>query len=232
MPVLKKVNKSFFKKWSPEMAYVLGFFAADGYITVNKRGGQFLCIQIIDKRLLEQIREALQSEHKISTRVMRENESTLYCLQIGSIEMCDDLRKLGFSERKTKNLVIPNVSKKYFPDFVRGYFDGDGNIWMGEVNKKRKTPSLTLTTMFTSCSVEFLEGLRKGLHSFGLKGGSIFQSKANYSRLQFSADDSLKLYDFMYNEHVRLRKSLFLERKRVVFENFKKVKRNAAVAQR
>jgi len=52
VPVYKSVNKDFFKIWTREMAYVLGFFSADGYITINKRGGQFWCIQITDKKLL------------------------------------------------------------------------------------------------------------------------------------------------------------------------------------
>ena len=56
MPVFKSVNKDFFKKWSRDMAYVLGFFAADGYITVNKRGGQFWCIDIRDKDIIERIK--------------------------------------------------------------------------------------------------------------------------------------------------------------------------------
>lgn len=128
MPVYKKVNKDFFKNWSSDMAYVLGFFSADGYITVNKRGGQFWCIQITDKKLLEQIKKTVESEHKISTRIGRGNESILYRLQIGSIEMCDDLRKLSLRERKTKSLIVPNVPDKYFADFVRGYFDGDGGV--------------------------------------------------------------------------------------------------------
>ena len=114
MPVYKSVNKDFFKIWTREMAYVLGFFSADGYITINKRGGQFWCIQITDKKLLERIKKAIKSEHKISARPRSRNESALYRLQIGSIEMCNDLRKLGFSERKTKSLAVPNVPDKYF----------------------------------------------------------------------------------------------------------------------
>ena len=157
------------------MAYVLGFFAADGYITVNKRGGQFWCIQITDKKLLEQIKKALKSEHKISVRPMRnKRESLLYRIQIGSIEMCNDLRNLGFSERKSRSLAVPNVPDKYFNDFVRGYFDGDGNVWIGRVHKNREKYSLTLRTMFTSCSFGFLNCLHKRLLSFRIKGGCIY----------------------------------------------------------
>ncbi len=211
------------------MAYVLGFFAADGYITVNKRGGQFWCIQITDKRLLESIKKIIRAEHRIGIRPGKENEKTLYRLQIGSIEMCNDLRKIGFFERKTKNLAVPYVPPKYFFHFVRGYFDGDGNVWMGLTNKKRQRPTMTVVTMFTSCSLEFLKQLHEAFRIFGVTGGSIYLSKGNYSRLQFSTLDSLKLYDFMYNQCDHREVFPFLKRKRKVFEKYLVYRKNAAV---
>ncbi len=203
------------------MAYVLGFFAADGYITVNRRGGQFWCIQITDKKLLEQIREVIESEHKISIRIMNPNEKTLYRLQIGSIEMCDDLRRLGFSERKTKSLVVPNIPQNYSSDFTRGYFDGDGNVWSGFVNSKRKTPTRILQVAFTSGSIEFLSGLLTLLKSEGVHGGSIYRSKIKkFGRLSFGTKDALKLYEIMYN----MPHKLYLKRKKLIFEKFIKMR--------
>ncbi|MFA5934082.1 MAG: LAGLIDADG family homing endonuclease [Candidatus Paceibacterota bacterium] len=224
MPVYKKVNKDFFKKWKHEMAYVLGFFAADGYITVNKRGGQFWCIKITDKKLLEEIRNKIDSNHKIGIRIGLGKEKIQYRLQIGSIEMCDDLRKLGFSERKTKSLAVPYVPKKYFSDFVRGYFDGDGNVWSGFVHKKQKIPNLKLMVMFTSCSFDFLEQLQEKMLNFGIGKGSIYRSKRNYSRLQFSTRDALKIYDFMYNNKVKDFDGLYLKRKKQIFEKFMRLR--------
>ena len=202
------------------MAYVLGFFAADGYITVNKRGGQFWCIHITDKELLENIKKAIKAEHKISIRLPSSNRSISYRLQIGSKEMCDDLRKLGFSERKTKSLAVPNVPDKYFSNFVRGYFDGDGNVWSGLMHKERKTQTHVIFSAFTSCSRMFLEQLRARLVAFNIEGGSLYISKKRlYSRLQFSTVSALKLYDFMYNELGTSK--LFLKRKKDVFEKYK-----------
>lgn len=227
MPIFKKVNKDFFKKWTLEMAYVLGFFAADGYMTVNKRGGQFWCIQITDKKLLESIKKSTESDHKISIRKANKNkpnESTIYRLQIGSIEMCDDLRKLGFSECKTKNLALPSIPQKYLCDFVRGYFDGDGNVWSGDVHKKRKTKTLVIFVAFTSCSYEFLKGLQIKLNRIGMEGGCIYKSKKKqFCRLQLSTNNALKLYNFMYNSSVQ-GNSLFLQRKKSVFEKYMRLR--------
>ncbi len=221
MPAPKEVNYDFFKKWTPDMAYVLGFFAADGYLTLNRRGGQFWCIQITDKDLLQSIRAVLQSKHKISERLGR--GKPLYRLQIGSVEMCSDLRRLGFKERKADSMSIPNVPQKYLPHFTRGYFDGDGNIWTGLIHKKRRTSTRVLFTAFTSCSIAFLDQLKVKLAEV-CTGGCVYKSKRNYARLQYSSQDSLKLYGFMYNHGVNLSNMLFLDRKRKVFERYVKMR--------
>lgn len=213
MPIYKRVNKDFFKKWTPEMAYVLGFFAADGYITVNKRGGQFWCIQITDKKLLESIKRVIKAEHKIGIKTGKGNDKNLYRLQIGSIKMCNDLRGLGYSEKKTKSLAIPNIPKKYFSDFVRGYFDGDGHVWVGYIHKERETQTLVINTGFTSCSKRFLEVLSEKLRYFGVYKGTIRHGNGNSYRLNFSIFGSLNLYNFMYNELGTSK--LFLKRKKM-----------------
>jgi len=220
MPIYKKVNKDFFKTWTAEMAYILGFFAADGYITVNKRGGQFWCIQITDKKLLYTIKKVIHAEHKISERAGKISEKKLYRLQIGSIEMCDDLRKLGFSERKTNSLSVPHVPTKYLTHFVRGYFDGDGSVWVGLIHKKRITKLLAVRSIFTSCSNEFLETLKQKLLESGISGGVLRRDGSNYYRLTYSIYGSLKLYDFMYNHKVSILNKLFLERKKKVFDRY------------
>ncbi|TSC62523.1 MAG: Uncharacterized protein G01um101448_438 [Parcubacteria group bacterium Gr01-1014_48] len=216
MPVFKKINKDFFKVWNPSMAYVVGFFAADGYITLNNRGAYFWSIQITDGQLLEKIKKVIGSEHKISVRPGFENESALFRLQIGSKEMCTDLRELGFAQRKTKNLTVPNVSPKYFADFVRGYFDGDGNVWSGYMHKERKKQSKSILTAFTSCSENFLLTLHQRLGDYGITGGGVY-CKNNAFCLKYGMKDSLVLYGLMYR---KITDNLYLERKKRVFEDF------------
>jgi len=202
------------------MAYVLGFFMADGSIDVNKRGSHYFSIQICDKKLLESIKHALGSNHKIATRKGVGNEKDRYRLQIGSREMCDDLRALGVSEEKTYTMEVPKVPEKYIGDFVRGYFDGDGNVWVGMVHKDRKKQSLVIHTSFTSCSFNFLKDLKSKLKEKGLLGGCIYNRK-NANCLKYSIKNSLILSEIMYNGSGN---DLFLNRKKIIFEKFKRMR--------
>lgn len=220
MPVRKEVNKSFFKEWTPEMAYVLGFFLADGSLDVNARGGEYFNFHICDRELLDAIREVLGSTHKISTRKRQGNQNNLYRLQIGSKEMCNDLRKLGVKEQKVHFLSMPPVPNKFLHHFIRGYFDGDGNIWMGRIHSNRAKSTTALHLGFTSCSKKFLEDLKSILQSGGLKGGSLF-GRDNTYKLQYSINDSIMLYWLMYSDECSV---LYLPRKRSVFEKFLKMR--------
>lgn len=205
------------------MAYILGFFAADGYMTLNKRGAHFWNIHINDKKLLMEIKKTIGSEHKISLRVKKRKEDKIsYRLQIGSKEMYNDLYDLGMRQNKTKSLAVPNIPDKYFCHFVRGYFDGDGNVWSGLIHKNRRTSTLSIQTVFTSCSKNFLESINDKLEKHGIKKGVLKKGKGNFYRLTYSIYGSLKLYSFMYNGLYTSK--LFLGRKRVIFERYIKVR--------
>ena len=200
------------------MAYFLGFFCADGNIHVNKRGAHFFALQITDKEIVYAFRESLASNHCIGKRNKIKNHKQQYRLQIGSKEICDDLRKLGVKEQKAHTMALPKVPKKYFFDFVRGYFDGDGNVWVGQMNKQRKTKHIAIQTVFTSCSQVFLVGLKERLEQNGITGG--LSCRKGFFRLYYSIQGSLMLYRLMYHKEI---KNLYLSRKKAVFEKFIKM---------
>jgi len=64
------------------------------------------------------------------------------------------------------------------------------------------------------------------IHRFGSSFGLLLR----WNRISFRRDcvlektDSLKLYDFMYNYKSHLKNSLFLEKKKKVFEKYHKLK--------
>lgn len=220
MPAKITVNDRFFERWSDNMAYVCGFFAADGYLTLKKSGQKYWCIKITDKSLVYRIRRAVGSRHKIGVVPGDGRKQNQYRLQIGSSEMCNDLESIGFRDNKTKSMALPNVPIKYLPHFVRGYFDGDGNVWVGYVHKNRKRPLFVIQTTFTSCSFDFLSLLRQTLSEEIGVTGSLIKGKSGYFRLSYSINGSLKLRNFMYNHGQYEKSGLFLKRKKVVFDRF------------
>ena len=162
MPILKSKNEDFFKNWSPEMAYVLGFFTADGNMIRNKRGAHFISIEITDKEILEKIRNAIGSNHKIGVRKKDFPEKDSYRLQIGGKNIFEDLTQLGLTPNKSKTIDLPKIPNEYFSDFLRGYFDGDGCISFGIYDRKdRRSKNYLFNSRFTSGSRKFLEDLLK-----------------------------------------------------------------------
>jgi len=224
MPIYKTKNENFFKKWSPKMAYVLGFFTADGNMIKNKRGAHFIEFQITDKKLLKDIRKLLSSNHKITIRKRnKENKKWKngYRLQIGSKEIFNDLLKFGLMPNKSKTINLPNIPDKYLSHFVRGYFDGDGHVSISNyirTNRNNKK-SITIVSGFTSGSKKILEELHNKLKKIaGIKGGTLCYSKGY--RLNFSVKDSLLLYKFLYKN---IKNKLHLNRKKIKFEKYFKM---------
>lgn len=216
MPVFKKVNTRFFEKWSHDMAYITGFFCADGGLSKRKNGSVYVSFYSSDKPLLASFKKTMESEHCLSKRNMR--SGSVYRIQICSSKMGQDLSGLGLGENKTRRMRVPMIPLKYQADFVRGFFDGDGNVWVGLNNTTRKKPSKTIQTTFTSSSLYFLEDLKRLLLCVGVVGGSLFRVRdKNCGRLTYSVKGSLNLYKFMYNGAAD---RLYLLRKKRIFEKY------------
>jgi len=122
----KSVNENYFKKWSANMAYLLGYILADGCITEGTYKGYSdalkFGVQRRDVDILKKIKEEMQSEHAIS---LCKNSAHL-CITSQCI--VNDLKKLDIKYRKSLREKIPNVPRQYVRDYTRGVIDGDGGI--------------------------------------------------------------------------------------------------------
>ncbi|BAC13684.1 hypothetical protein [Oceanobacillus iheyensis HTE831] len=82
-----RLNEDYFKTWSNNMAYILGFFIADGTVA---KGAQFVSLAQKEKYILEQIRDELASNQPIY-----KNENTgVYILSINSRILKKDLTEI------------------------------------------------------------------------------------------------------------------------------------------
>lgn len=192
------INEHFFKEWSEEMAYVFGFWCADGCIYNSKMFD--ITIHKRDKYILKRIAELLDYEGNTTDYVDKQT-----CrINFSCITIYEDLVALGGSERKGLTLEFPQVPREYVSHFIRGYFDGDGCIMKLKNNR--------VNSAFTCGSKKFLMSLHEVLkEEAGIIGGSYDDSCCS---LKFGKKDTRLLGEYMYKND----KTLFLKRKKEKFK--------------
>lgn len=128
---------------NPNKAYILGYIFADGGITDNKTL-RLECVYS-DIELLEFIKSELNSNLDIH-RYSREGRNDTVVLYIHSTDIVNSLSKYGIVKGKqAMDIMIPNIDNELMPDFIRGYFDGDGSITHGGHNAPRVSICTTET---------------------------------------------------------------------------------------
>jgi hypothetical protein len=189
-----KVNDKAFAQSSEESSYWLGFLLADGCISQRMRRNQVLqiALQSRDYEHLVHLKAFLAAEHPIAT----DNRRNCAVLSIASDRLCDDLIRKGCYPRKSLTLRYPDSGYFYRRHFVRGYFDGDGSIFVNEAAYRQPTASFVGT-------LAFLQGLQEVLVAeANLNKTAIFkhkQSRAYY--LSYTGRGNIrKLYEYLYAE--------------------------------
>lgn len=216
------INVDFFKTWIPEMAYVLGYFSADGGMFINSGGSKYIQFVSVDYDLLEKVKRVMASKHKIYLKAKgNKNCKNAYLLEPGSKEMYGDLLKLGFIPRKEKRLKLPRIPKQYFNHFIRGFFDGDGCISYGFYKKRgRNKKTFTISACFVSSSKKFLKDLSGKLNIYAKMSFRCITKHTGSYKLSYSKNDAIKLFRYMYKN---TKNGLFLERKFVKFQEIFKI---------
>jgi len=124
---LYSVNQLFFKTWTPQSAWVLGWIASDGHIDLKDKRIT-LALSERDAAIVYKIRELLTSSHPIKLfpgKLVRfPHNKSYYCqgiarLVINSEQLCLDASNLLNSLND-----IPLICLGHF---IRGLFEGDGN---------------------------------------------------------------------------------------------------------
>ncbi len=149
------INEDFFSKWSPEMAWVLGLLFTDGNVRPNR-----ILFCSIDIELLEKIKKLLNSSNPIYKQAQSYDKSKwIYRFDFYREKMMEDFGKLGLHQRKSLNMIFPDVPAEYMRHFIRGCWDGDGSVYVSEGK---------LNANYVSGSLNFIERLVRELHEAGI----------------------------------------------------------------
>lgn len=219
------LNEDYFEKLdSKDKAYFLGFIYADGFITKRSQGQNVLGLTLAENEPLEKFKKYINCNKPIGIYKKTNSysdKSIEHKLALISNKLVSDIEKLGVVERKTLILTFPKLPEELIHHFIRGYFDGDGSVFLHKDSKKDyENQYLGIDICGTK---EFLTELSKHL-PFIEDESCIYKElrkKTNCWNIKFNSNiRSLNLYHYMYKDC----DDLFLSRKREKFENFIKDK--------
>ena len=181
--------------WSRNLAYAIGLLTSDGCLNKDKR---HIWLSSKDLEMIKNLRISLNIKNKIG-RYARggEKNKKYYYVAFGDINFYKFLEKLGLSSAKSKTIKSVDIPNKYFADFIRGLFDGDGcfyTYW-----DERWPNSFGYKLSFASASPTFINWLMEKLNNlYGVKG--YFHKGAGVINLEYVKGDSRKLFKVMYYE--------------------------------
>lgn len=194
-----------------EKAYFLGLIYADGCISKWKNQTGVLRITSKDKDILEKFLVSINSNSIIYTEFHNKFKKECFKVRITSSQIFNDLNNLGCIPNKSLIVKFPtNINSLLMNHFIRGYFDGDGSVSSIQV---KNTNWKRLVSSFVGTE-DFIQNLNKEVGS-NKKVEVIKGNKNLLYRIQFSVNDSLKLYKYMYKDS-----TVFLNRKKDIFENY------------
>ena len=92
-----------------------------------------------------------------------ENHNDSYMILNTNKEVINSLKEFGITSRKSLTIRFPkNIPSEYLGSFIRGYFDGDGCIYISNIFKNKKYFAVS----FSSGSKLFLNELKDILFQY------------------------------------------------------------------
>ena len=122
-------NRNIFNKIdNEEKAYWLGFIVADGYLNINKHMLRIKHGNRDRSHLIKFIKFVGGNEEMLKSEIHSETGNENFYVSLYSKEVMNDLLSLGVEQAKSGKEKVCNIDKKYYRDFIRGLWDGDGFI--------------------------------------------------------------------------------------------------------
>ena len=225
-PVKHIVQEDFFSKWTPEMAYVLGWIFTDGNLDPGRLLDPTrkttltiprLTLALSEKEPIEKVLSLMKTKSTIlfrkETHYSGSTQGALYYFHINNKKIYNDLIYLGLKPNKSLTIKFPEIPEEYLRHFIRGCWDGDGSVFLDKKN---------IIAHFVSGSFHFITGLVKYLTSKDLTDRTIYEinNKKSFKKtyyVKYSGANCYKLFHLLYDN---VDSSMFLKRKYNVFKNF------------
>lgn len=183
------LNENFFNKINNQnKAYILGLLYADGYNFI-KENKVVLQLHKQDKQILEEISKKIKSNKPLQEIKVKNN--LYYRMSINSKTISMNLLNNGCGQSKTFKIKFPNnISDNLMNHFIRGYFDGDGCIYVD----KKGQPEFSITGNY-----DFINDIHKYLNNALNLNDVILKKKNNSFTIRYRGKNICnKIKNYIY----------------------------------
>ena len=213
-------DRNYFSKInSSDKAYFLGWIFTDGYLNPAKSYGYgSITLNITDLEVLESFKKYTKSDAPIHERDLtpykkkysfKKNLKNSYSFSLTNPKTWSDCLKIGLTPRKTFTVKFPTkLPDKYYRDFLRGVFEGDGTVSYSERSQAKNVSIYCANKGF------LLDIDKKILSKKNIFSKIIYVPSHNLYTQRISARNFVDFYDLIY---LNVKEDQILKRKRDKF---------------
>ena len=212
-----KPKKIINEKWTANLAYAIGLLATDGCLAND---GLLVDLTSKDNEQLINFSKCLGVDFKIGTKLNGHGDKNSR-IQFKNRIFYDFLLSIGLTPRKSLimgKLLIPD---KFFFDFLRGCFDGDGCFYSYWDPRWKSSHMFYLE--FTSASLKHVNWLQKAIEDkIGVRGHITGRKKKLFFQLKYAKKEAMEIIKIMYynkkvvclsRKKIKIEKALMIEKK-------------------
>lgn len=180
--------------WTPKFAYALGLLTTDGNLSNDGRHLEFTSKDI---QLLKIFKKCLRLKNKIGYKTNGFSNKKYPRIQFSNVILYKWLLRIGLAPGKSKTLKKLKIPNKYFFDFLRGCFDGDGSCY--SYWDPRWASSFMFYISFSSRSLEYINWLRGKIKRILQVKGHItqYENRGGW-QLKYAKNEAKRVISKMY----------------------------------
>ncbi|MFA6251309.1 MAG: hypothetical protein WC603_01645 [Candidatus Paceibacterota bacterium] len=206
------------EKWNANLAYAIGLLATDGCLAND---GLLIDLTSKDKEQLLNFSKCVGVNFKIGNKWNLKGDECLR-IQFKNRIFYDFLLSIGLTSKKSLTMGKLKVPDKYFFDFLRGCFDGDGCFYSYWDPRWRSSHMFYIE--FVSASKEHIDWLQQELKNNIKVNGHITVAfkKNKYYQLKYAKKEAMEIIKKMYynpnvvclsRKKIKIQKALEIEKR-------------------
>jgi len=169
--------------------------------TGRNKNLQAVLISSNDKEIMQYLHDNMC----VGNKLYELNNAKNYLVRYRNQEAINFMKQHGLVERKSLIVQFPNnIPNEVMPDFIRGYFDGNGSMILSKTEY-----NVYGQVSFAIGSKDFADGLSNKLKNYGVQNQIYVETRHTSYYLRVTKRSEIeKFYNLIYKD-----KTIFLNRK-------------------